>query len=90
MQRDSGSARLNLASFRELCFTYPCGEWPLCTFQSSFVDDLRLLRYQRKERQFRVALFFSAAALAGAFGGILAYGIGFMDGVGGLEGWNWM
>jgi MFS family permease len=47
-------------------------------------------RYKRKERQFRVALFFSAAALAGAFGGILAYGIAHMDGVAGLEGWNWM
>lgn len=46
--------------------------------------------YIRKERQFRVALFFSAAALAGAFGGILAWGIAHMDGVGGLGGWRWM
>ena len=29
--------------------------------------------YKRSEQHFRVALFFSAAALAGAFGGILAY-----------------
>lgn len=29
--------------------------------------------YRRSERQFRVALFFSAASLAGAFGGILAW-----------------
>ena len=29
--------------------------------------------YKRQERQFRVALFFSAASLAGAFGGALAY-----------------
>lgn len=29
--------------------------------------------YQRRERQFRISLFFSAAALAGSFGGILAY-----------------
>lgn len=35
-------------------------------------------------------MFFSAAALAGAFGGILAYGIAFMDGVGGLGGWAWI
>jgi MFS family permease len=46
--------------------------------------------YLRKERQFRVALFFSAAALAGAFGGILAYGIAHMDGVAGLGGWRWV
>ena len=29
--------------------------------------------YKRHERTYRVALFFSAASLAGAFGGILAY-----------------
>ncbi|KAK3701504.1 hypothetical protein LTR37_015478 [Vermiconidia calcicola] len=46
--------------------------------------------YQRKERQFRVALFFSAAAFAGAFGGILAWGIAHMDGVGGQGGWRWI
>lgn len=43
--------------------------------------------YKRAERQYRVALFFSAASLAGAFGGILAYGIGYMKGVAGLNGW---
>ncbi|KAF2233046.1 MFS general substrate transporter [Viridothelium virens] len=46
--------------------------------------------YKRAERQFRVSLFFSAASLAGAFGGILAYGIGFMKGVGGYNGWRWI
>lgn len=44
--------------------------------------------YKRNERQFRIALFFSMASLAGAFGGILAYGIGFMGGVGGYRGWR--
>ena len=29
--------------------------------------------YKRNEQQYRVALFFSAAALAGAFGGVLAW-----------------
>ncbi|KAK4999462.1 hypothetical protein LTR66_001519 [Elasticomyces elasticus] len=46
--------------------------------------------YKRQERQYRIALFFSAASLAGAFGGILAYGIGFMKGVGKLSGWRWI
>jgi len=46
--------------------------------------------YKRAERQYRIALFFSAASMAGAFGGILAYGIGYMKGVGGLLGWNWI
>ncbi|EXJ53955.1 hypothetical protein A1O7_09292 [Cladophialophora yegresii CBS 114405] len=46
--------------------------------------------YKRNERQFRVALFFSAASLAGAFGGILAFGIAKMRGVGGYNGWRWI
>lgn len=32
----------------------------------------------------------SAATLAGAFSGLLAYGIGFMDGVAGYSGWRWI
>lgn len=35
-------------------------------------------------------MFFSAASIAGAFSGLLAFGIGKMDGVGGLEGWRWI
>ncbi|KAF2653344.1 MFS transporter [Lophiostoma macrostomum CBS 122681] len=46
--------------------------------------------YKRDERQYRIALFFSCASLAGAFGGILAYGISKMKGVGGYNGWRWI
>ncbi|KAB5581050.1 major facilitator superfamily domain-containing protein [Coniochaeta sp. 2T2.1] len=46
--------------------------------------------YKRRERQFRISLFFSGAALAGAFGGILAYGIGFMRGIVWVNGWHWI
>lgn len=46
--------------------------------------------YKRSEVHFRVALFFSAASLAGAFGGILAWGIAHMKGVGGYAGWRWI
>ncbi|KAF2663781.1 MFS general substrate transporter [Microthyrium microscopicum] len=46
--------------------------------------------YKRHERQYRIALFFSAASLAGAFGGILAFGIAKMRHVGGLNGWRWI
>ncbi|KAK8233864.1 major facilitator superfamily domain-containing protein [Phyllosticta capitalensis] len=46
--------------------------------------------YKRTERVYRVALFFSAASLAGAFGGILAWGIGHMAGVAGQKGWRWI
>ncbi|KAB2104735.1 hypothetical protein AG0111_0g6499 [Alternaria gaisen] len=46
--------------------------------------------YKRQELGFRAALFFSAAALAGSFGGLLAAAITEMDGVGGYEGWRWI
>ncbi|KAH9999691.1 major facilitator superfamily domain-containing protein [Russula compacta] len=46
--------------------------------------------YPRRERHWRVAVFFSGAALAGAFGGILAYSIGKMEGLGGKRGWQWI
>ncbi|KLU81095.1 high-affinity nicotinic acid transporter [Magnaporthiopsis poae ATCC 64411] len=46
--------------------------------------------YPRPECGFRMALFFSAATLAGAFGGILARGIAEMSGVGGMAAWSWI
>ncbi|KAF9137234.1 hypothetical protein BGX30_010435 [Mortierella sp. GBA39] len=42
------------------------------------------LFYSRGEQALRNGLFFSTATMAGAFGGILAYGIAQMDGVRGL------
>lgn len=48
------------------------------------------LWYRRHECGYRMALFFSAATLAGAFGGLLARGISEMDGVGGKPGWAWI
>ncbi|KAF8641172.1 hypothetical protein AX17_000807 [Amanita inopinata Kibby_2008] len=46
--------------------------------------------YKRSELGFRVALFFSAATVAGAFSGLLAAAIAIMDGVGGKPGWAWI
>jgi MFS family permease len=37
-----------------------------------------------------MAIFFSAATAAGAFGGLLARGIVEMDGLGGRPGWAWI
>ncbi|KAG2126672.1 major facilitator superfamily domain-containing protein [Suillus cothurnatus] len=48
------------------------------------------LWYPRSERSKRIAIFFSAASVSGAFGGLLAYGIERMEGVGGLHGWQWI
>ncbi|KIW71098.1 hypothetical protein PV04_03303 [Phialophora macrospora] len=46
--------------------------------------------YRRHECGLRMAVFFSAATAAGAFGGLLARGITEMDGVGGKGGWAWI
>ncbi|VUC20936.1 unnamed protein product [Clonostachys rosea] len=46
--------------------------------------------YCRHECGLRLAVFFSAATLAGAFGGLLARGILEMRGVAGLAGWRWL
>merc|ERR1712072_1258570 len=46
--------------------------------------------YKRSELGMRAAVFFSAAALAGSFGGLLAAAIAQMEGVGGKAGWAWI
>ncbi|EKD13341.1 uncharacterized protein L3040_002798 [Drepanopeziza brunnea f. sp. 'multigermtubi'] len=46
--------------------------------------------YARHECGLRMAMFFSAATAAGAFGGLLAFAIGKMDGVAGRGGWSWI
>ncbi|PYH91930.1 phosphoglycerate mutase-like protein [Aspergillus ellipticus CBS 707.79] len=48
------------------------------------------LFYRKREIALRTGYLFSSAAIAGAFGGLLAYGIGFMDGISGLRGWRWI
>ncbi|TFK44128.1 major facilitator superfamily domain-containing protein [Crucibulum laeve] len=48
------------------------------------------LWYRRRDVAKRIAIFFSAATIAGAFGGLLAYGIERMEGLGGLHGWQWI
>lgn len=46
--------------------------------------------YLPGETQVRIALFYSASALAGAFSGLLAFAIVKLDGVAGVEGWRWI
>lgn len=48
------------------------------------------LWYMPKDLATRVASFFCASALSGAFSGLLAAGISKMDGVGGYAGWRWI
>ncbi|UZJ56119.1 hypothetical protein CBS101457_005439 [Exobasidium rhododendri] len=46
--------------------------------------------YARREFGLRASIFFSAATISGAFGGLLSAAIHNMNGVGGYEGWRWI
>jgi len=48
------------------------------------------LWYPRHMLQYRIGIFFGAASIAGAFSGLLAFGISFMAGTAGLLGWSWI
>ncbi|KAI0649688.1 MFS general substrate transporter [Trametes meyenii] len=48
------------------------------------------LWYPRHMIQTRVGVFFGGATLAGAFSGLLAFGISFMSGTAGMLGWSWI
>lgn len=45
--------------------------------------------YTKKELALRIGYLFVSAALAGGTGGLLAFGIGHMNGISGLSGWRW-
>ncbi|EFW17244.1 hypothetical protein D8B26_003972 [Coccidioides posadasii str. Silveira] len=62
---------------------FEAGLFPGCTF-------ITTAWYKRFEVQYRVALFYSAASLSGAFSGLLAFAIGNMAGVRGYSGWRWL
>ncbi|KAF1985960.1 MFS general substrate transporter [Aulographum hederae CBS 113979] len=46
--------------------------------------------YKRSELALRIGLFYTAASLSGAFGGLLARGLSAIGPRGGLEGWRWI
>ncbi|TDZ54544.1 putative transporter [Colletotrichum trifolii] len=46
--------------------------------------------YSKHELALRVGYLFVSAAIAGGLGGLLAFGIGHMEGVAGLSGWRWI
>ena len=46
--------------------------------------------YKPEERATRMAIFASSVAVSGAFGGLLATGISFLNGHAGLAGWQWL
>ncbi|KAK0188362.1 MFS general substrate transporter [Armillaria mellea] len=46
--------------------------------------------YRREDQARPLSLYFSTATLSGAFGGLLAFAIEKMDGLGNLRGWAWI
>ncbi|KLO13925.1 MFS general substrate transporter [Schizopora paradoxa] len=46
--------------------------------------------YRKSELGTRIALFFTSATIAGAFGGLLAAAISNMNGIAGKPGWSWI
>lgn len=68
---------------RVLLGTTEAGFFPAATY-------LLTTWYSRWQLQTRMAVFYSAAALAGGFSGLLAFGIQHMDGIAGLGGWRWI
>ncbi|KZL63343.1 major facilitator superfamily transporter [Colletotrichum incanum] len=46
--------------------------------------------YTRGELALRIGIFYTAASLSGAFGGLLARGLSAIGPKGGLEGWRWI
>ncbi|GAD98061.1 hypothetical protein PVAR5_6749 [Paecilomyces variotii No. 5] len=46
--------------------------------------------YLPEEMPWRIALFYAVGQVAGAVSGLLAYGVSFLDGKGGLAGWRWL
>ncbi|KAF4332009.1 tartrate transporter [Fusarium beomiforme] len=72
-----------LIACRALLGFFEAGITPGCIYLIS-------MYYKRFEVQWRMSLFFSAAILAGAFSGLLAFAIARMHDVGGLEAWRWI
>lgn len=72
-----------LLAVRILLGIFEAGFFPgaiyLCTFW-----------YMPRDLASRVAWFYCASSLSGAFSGLLAAAIAKMDGVGGYEGWRWI
>ncbi|KAM0414652.1 hypothetical protein ACHAPT_013496 [Fusarium lateritium] len=48
------------------------------------------LFYTKRELALRIGYLFVSSAIAGSMGGLLAYVIGFMDGIAGMRGWRWI
>lgn len=62
-------------------------------FESGFFPGVVLylsMFYGRRSLALRIAYFYSTAAISGLCGGLVAYGIGHMDGAAGWSAWRWI
>lgn len=75
--------KAQLIAVRLLLGACEAGYFPGITFYLTFF-------YRRKELGVRIFLLFTASAIAGSFGGLLAYAIGHLDGARGWSAWRWL
>ncbi|KAL1647835.1 hypothetical protein SLS58_002636 [Diplodia intermedia] len=64
-------------------------ETSMTNYQYTIALMVFLIAYT-EERSLRVGVMIASATLAGAFGGAIAYGVGYMDGTSGLSAWRWL
>lgn len=72
-----------LAAVRFFLGVFEAGMFPGLIYCTTFW-------YKHDERALRVSFFSALATLGGAFGGAIAFGVGHMNGINGLEGWRWL
>lgn len=72
-----------LVGLRFLLGIFEAGVLPAIIYVSS-------MYYKRHELQKRMSFFFCSTVVAGAFGGLLAYGISNLDGAKGMAAWRWI
>ncbi|KAI5865625.1 high-affinity nicotinic acid transporter [Durotheca rogersii] len=75
--------RGQLIALRLLLGLFEAGFFPGINFYLTFW-------YRRAELGVRIFYMFTASAVAGVSGGLLAYGIGYMEGVRGYSAWRWV
>ncbi|CAG9977794.1 unnamed protein product [Clonostachys byssicola] len=75
--------KTQLIALRLLLGLFEAGYFPAICFYLTFF-------YRRRELALRIFFLFAASAVSGSTGGLLAYAIGFMEGVRGFRAWRWL
>jgi MFS family permease len=76
----------NFASFVTVRALLGCAEGGLLPGMVLYLSQF----YKRTELAVRIGIFYTAASLSGAFGGLLARGLSAIGTRGGLDGWRWI